>query len=262
MNTIFSFHRMYQLAKHHYITGKKSALLKIAGFCISIVLVLFISQAVGNNYLNWSDGKYQGIFSFFYIFGGILYFASSFKWLRTKESRFYYFMVPATTFEKYLFEFLNKIVAYIVLVPFIYWFLANLEGTIFHLFCPGFTNFQCALSGLVFNIDFSEMAINSALFIGINSFLLVALVPFVGVTFFKKSPFPKVLLSLVVILISVIIYVIILFKIFGFRYFSDSTLEYIIPQHFSKILTANIFLTLTNLTVLFMGFYNIKEKEV
>jgi len=259
-NTIFSFKRLLLLAKHHLVIDRRSSLLKISGFFISIVLVLFIGQFMGHNYLTWNNNTYFGIFVFFYFVGGILYAASSFKWLRSKESRYTYLMVPATSFEKYLFEFIIRILAYVILVPFLYWFLANLEGTIFKMFVPEFKNFQFSFWDSMSNTDLGDTDFWENLS-SINGILICFILPFAGVTFFKKSPFPKLLLSQAIISTALFLFGLILFKVLGIEEHHAENIFSGNKENFFKIFSG-IALLVTNITALIVGYYNVKEKEV
>jgi hypothetical protein len=227
-----------------------------------MVLLLFISQVIADNYKTWDSNSYIGTFSFFYFFGGIFYAGTSFKWLRSKESRFSYLMIPATSFEKFMYELIFKIIAFIVLVPFVYWFLANLEGTIFHLFAPEFKNFQFSF----YEVSKSSEFVNNSFWenwTSINGLLLIFVIPFTGATYFKKNPMAKTLFSLAIIGGALFLYWLLLFKILGFSFHRhiDVKFEFLENNQLKNVLIG-ILLALVNITGFAIGYYNVKEKEV
>jgi hypothetical protein len=255
---LFSFQRIRQLAQNQYVMDRKTTWLGWGGIIIAITFVLLVGQSLDHNYLRWNNKSYFGTFLMFYFVGGIAASANSFKWLRSKEARYAYLMIPATALEKFTFEFFSKIVAFLLLTPFVFWIVANTEGYIFHLFQPNFLQYRFS-----FFEGFSDWDLFQKGFWGVwllvNGVLLCFTISFTGSTYFKKNPFPKLLLSLAVILVTFIIYYVILIKILGLY-------NYVHIEH-SRVTPLNrhvvgIILFLFNLVCLAISYFNIKEKEV
>lgn len=257
---LFSLQRIKQLAQYHYNIESKTNLLRIGGFLVAIILLLIIGQSLGRNYRSWENKNYFSIFIMFFFIGGVLNAANSFKWLRSKEARYAYLMIPATAMEKFIFEFVNRIVLFILLMPLAFWIIANTEGYLYHLFNPNLAHFQFSYMESLNKWELIKEGFWAKWLI-VNGFLLLFTISFTGATYFKKSPFAKLLLSLAIILAVFFAYGLILFRAFSLNDYAPDNVLFINVREQGKLFLG-MGLFMINIVCLTIGYFNVKEKEV
>ena len=140
-NISFSFHRLVLLFKRSLIINKKRFAIAISAFSGILFITLVWAQA-SVNFSNWGEHAYLSTFVSVFLSLGISYAAFSFPAFRSKEKSMTYLMLPASAAEKFVFELLSRIVAFIILMPLLFWVIANLEGTLVHYYYPELINYH------------------------------------------------------------------------------------------------------------------------
>jgi hypothetical protein len=166
-------------------------------------------------------------------------------------------MVPATVLEKFIYEFIGRIILFIVITPIAFWIVANIEGAIIHFFDADFLNYKYSFALGLKKAGFFKMT-NKELSIFFSGGLLLFTIPFLGATYFGKNPALKLLLSVGIIIISYVIYIALLFKFLDLKNHQPPhslRTGYVVEIFFI------VFFSLVNIVALLIGYFNVKEKE-
>lgn len=123
MNKIFSPYRFFNLLRNDLLLNHKRYLYTLLG--LTVVLYLMLLYTMNNTYSEYRINNYQSIFAFACI-AGVVFIAGSFPELNDKIKTADYLLLPASAFEKFLAQFLVRVVFFISFFLFIFWFDANL----------------------------------------------------------------------------------------------------------------------------------------
>jgi hypothetical protein len=261
-NNTFSFNRMYLLYKQAFIENKKELLIYIGGLSGGILLVTsFFILVLDTNMLawpeKWRNDEYILVFMFMFVGLGILYNSMAFPCFRSKERSLTYLMLPASRPEKFIFEFANRLLFYIVGFPLLAWVLMNSLGYVIHGLEPGFVNYKFDLNPIFNKFQGWEKAL--AFFAG----LLMFTIAFTGASHFQKKALIKTLLVLAVTLGVFFLYGLLLFKAFNLEMYRPigDRITFISSQE-EVIKSLCLAAIATNLILLTVSYFKLKEKEV
>jgi hypothetical protein len=263
-NTTFSFQRFFNLCKQSAIINRKSALVALGGFSGAIFLVLFILQLFNQNYIRWSSREYFTLFMVVFIGVGIIYASNSFPAFRGKEKSISYLMLPVSPFEKFTFEILTRIVLFILLVPPLFWVVANIEGRLMYIANPEFVNYKFFFQEGIKRFFFNNNKVSAwqITFI-ISSIFLFFSISFTGASHFRKNPLVKTLLSAFIIIMVYIVFSMLLHKILDLKnYIPVNNRVLFIHGDEDVVKFFSIFLIITNLVLFTISYLKINEKEV
>ena len=260
-NISFSFHRLVLLFKRSLIINKKRFAIAISAFSGILFITLVWAQA-SVNFSNWGEHAYLSTFVSVFLSLGISYAAFSFPAFRSKEKSMTYLMLPASAAEKFAFELLSRIVAFIILMPLLFWVIANLEGALVHHYYPELINYQFSFGESLTEAT-KDHEFNQVIFLIIQMVLFGFIAAFTGASHFSKSPLFKTLLTFSIIVISYVLFSIFLVKAFDLLQGLTAGNK---GEHFrgSKeivIIVFKIGFTLTNLVLLAIAWFSLKEKE-
>lgn len=256
-NNHFSIKRFILLIKHSLRVNKKSIGIALAGISGTLFLLLLLFQKMGR-FINWSNDAYFGSFIFFFFALGVIYSSSSFPAFRSKEKSIAYLTLPSSNSEKYVFELLTRVVGYIILLPLLFWLIANIEGRIVHFYLPTFINYKFSFSQVLTD---NPMTGWSKLFF-IQSSLFVFIAAFTGACHFSKSPLIKTLFMFSIIVTGYFLFIYLLIKGFdieNYRTINNSMLFF--KSEKGSIAFFTIVATIVNLTLLVIAWFRLKEKE-
>ncbi len=198
------------------------------------------------------------VFLFAFFGGCLIWCGMAFPGLRSQGKRMDFLMTPASSFEKYLFEFINRILLYLILFPIIYWSVTNLVSGIFHSYNLEYINYKFSFGDLI-NSNWSKRELALAMSLGLLMFTL----PFTGATYFQKLSLLKMML--IVPLFMGIYFGIGYLLVKGlhiqdYRLVNNRVLFMYGPEE-GKL--AGIWAAVVgNLAILTIGYFKIKEKEV
>ncbi|MEP1097316.1 MAG: hypothetical protein ABJG78_19525 [Cyclobacteriaceae bacterium] len=261
-NNTFKGSRFKLLFKQAAIHNNKMMLYSSVGFCGVVFLILIFSQ-LGNDFRPHDAEMFLGFLTGFVAVFGILYSGYSFPAFRSKENTISYLTLPASTFEKFLFEFTSRIIIMLIALPFLFWLTFNFEGYVFELFGgPDFN--PVGISDLMKTAPFSEAVPSWAYVLMTFSSFLVFVLPFTGAAMYSKQPLVKTLFSLAVVIVFFVTYAYIVIEPLGLgKYEVDNSVMWLIPRSESGALKFASFLVfIANLTMLSVAYFKLKEKEV
>ncbi len=203
------------------------------------------------------DSYHITVFLFAFFAGGLIWCGQAFPGFRSKEKSMDYLLTPASLSEKFIFEFINRILIYIIVFPIIYWIFTNLVAGIFHVYYPDYQNYKFGFEWFFSKMNSREITLVLSLS------LLMFTLPFTGATYFKKMPLLK---TIIVVFLLIGIY-------FGIGYMLVEVLDI---QDYSKANKRVLFIKseegaklagiwavwIAHSTLLTISYFKVKEKEV
>lgn len=259
-NSTFNFNRFARLYKHQLVLNSRLILFGTLGYCGCIFIIMFLM------YLD-VQGRSFNIDSFIpmiYIFiigFGVLYNGYSFKSLRTKEGCMSYLLLPATLTEKFLLEFINRVVLSFLFLPFLFWLTFNAIGVFFDVINEISYEFISITDiydyAIAENKDFPIFRILTPLI------LLIYIVPFTGTTIFFKQPLIKTLFAVTIVAFSYAALIYFLAEVVGINQYRIPNDGIFIPgDKESGMSFFEIILWLSNVVFITVAYLKLKEKEV
>jgi hypothetical protein len=234
----------------------------LAGVAGALVLSLIFLQFM-SHFQYWSEVSFLRTFLFLYFFLGICYIGLSFNAFRSKDKSIAYLMLPVSNLEKYLYEFLTRIVAYVILMPLIYWIVANLEGVVIHHYVPEFVNYKFSFSHLWNDMNLKEPISGWKMLAFFQGSLFVFIAAFAGASHFSKSPLVKTLFTFSIIAGGYALFTYLLFKGLNIKEYSPSS-SGVLWINSKESFTAffAVVAAVVNLSFLAIAWFRLKEKEV
>jgi hypothetical protein len=257
MNNSFSLKRIGLLYKQYYFLNENRLLLVLIATCGLISGYHFLIHLFNYRFLadrNFAYNYHTTSFVIAMVGGSLLWCGSAFPAFRSSQKRFSYLINPVTTTERFMFEFINRIVIFIVAFPLIYWISTNLVTSIFHYYNPDYENYLFNYSELL-----PQKTTNSAISLILTSGLLFVTILYTGATYFQKLPQVKTIIT------TGFVWLI----IYGYSYLAVEVLnlEPFLPVTDRKIFMLNvrdlqIAVIIANITLLIISYLKVKEKEV
>ena len=217
---------------------------------------------VGNNLKPHELNDFQGFLAIFVTVFGILYVGHSFPAFRAKESTINYLMTPASTLEKFIFEFINRIVITLIALPLLYWVIFNIHGYFFDLFTE--ESFTSVGPQYLFSLDDAppdyRVLVYSLIIGGVFFALSLA---FAGAAIFTKQPLVKSLFAVALVVMFFVGYSYILIEPLGIGRYNPPEHLVLIPLDERRAMgTVSIAFFTGTLVMLFVAFRKLKEREV
>lgn len=257
-NNSFSFQRFLLLIRLSLRVNKKLMMITIAGLAGTLFLCLFLFQSM-SDFHSWDQASYIATFIFLFLFLGLLYTSQSFPAFRSNTKSLAYLTLPASNTEKYVFELLTRIVAFIIFMPVVFWIIANIEGAIVHKFVPQLTDYKFLPIESFFRfMDKAKPGFWGILGI-IQSILFVFIAAFAGASHFSKSPLIKTLFTFSIIVAGFFMFSLLLYKGLKMKEY-ESTEKVTISKERILMLFA-IAGSIINLSLLAFAWFRLKEKE-
>lgn len=261
ISNTFNWNRFLRVCKQNMINNKKLMLYASVGY-VGVVFIVLTMIQIGNDFEPLNINHFlQTLVTFLAIFG-ILYIGYSFPSFRNKESSISYLTLPASVFEKLLFEFLNRIVLSLLALPFLFWISFNAHGLLFELANKKEFN-SIGVSDLL-AVDISpidELFWAKALIVSCT--LLVLAVPFTGAVIFSKQPLIKTLFSVAIILTGYFTIIYIAMEPLGLGNYQVNGDIFLLPEGESAALRFfSIAAFIGTIVMIVVAFLKLKEKEV
>lgn len=253
MNQIFNFSRFIKYATYQARIKRNIYLPTIGGFSVALFLFMLFLLSV-NNY--WKQDEWTVLFFTSFAITGLLLIGNAFPSLRKKEKRINMLMLPVSTFEKYTYEYIIKVVLFAIIYPLIFVIISSLvvpiagvinpDRTIVSFsFDPIFNPHQKHIIGLIFWI-----------------YLFCSSLVFAGAAAIKKHPLIKTLLFVGTVIMITIGYFYMIFEKFklgnGIQYVVKNTISNE-TEAFTWLFTL---LGISACSALTYAFFKLKEKEV
>ncbi|MEQ9405661.1 MAG: hypothetical protein RIM99_18875 [Cyclobacteriaceae bacterium] len=261
INNTFNWKRFLLLFRQYQIHNGKFLLYAIVGYCGVVFIILSLGQLGIDGEPHELNAFLQLLLTFGAIFG-ILYTGYSFSPFRTKEGTISYLTMPASSLEKFLFEFISRIGLALVMLPFFFWLTFNLQGFVFEMI--GKADFDPIWFSSFYEMDISPIdEIFWLPFLIVFASLLTFVLPFTGGAIFSKQPLIKTLFSVAIIMavFGIIIYIVL--EPLGLSNYNVNNSLWLLPDEDESAIRFTAFLAIiTNTVMLATAYLKIKEKEV
>lgn len=257
----FSGKRFALLWKQHFIQNTNLLLLGGGAYIGVIFIILTIAQ-IGNEMAPHDLEMFRGFLLAFVGIFGVMYVGHAFPAFRSKERTINYLMVPASSIEKFLFEFISRLGIIFILMPILYWITFHMHGYILSLFTTemfkpigvGFLND----TGL-WEVD--HLAVIASLLIAATLFGFV--LAFTGAAMFQKQPLIKTLFSLAMIIVFFSSFMYIAIEPLGVGRYNPPEDMWLLPRNeLSALKFITYMLVVGNLIMLFVAYRKLIEREV
>ena len=234
INNTFQFKRFMLLYRQQMLQNSRLLIFGTIGYC-GVILIILTLATFENQFRTLDPQIFFPIMAFLSISFGVLYNGYAFPALRNKESTISYMTLPASTLEKFLLEFINRIMLSILVLPILYWIMYNTSGYFMSLVLP-LVDYEfvgvTVLKGELGNMVDKPKVI--AVFVSI--YILFMVLPFTGASFFSKQPLIKTLFSLATIVIAYICMIYVVVEPLGLKnYMIDDDIA-LIPTEDNEIL--------------------------
>jgi hypothetical protein len=260
-NNTFSSERLMMLFRSSLLINKRLILITLAGVAGTIFLVLLLLQMM-NGYKNWSQQEFLVTFIVLFFLLGAVYTSLSFPAFRSGVRTVNYLMLPASTLEKFIFELSTRVVLFIVIMPVLYWLVANIEAKIVynlnHLLERGYFSFREGSQHFVNQQQFKGWA----LVVLIQCLFVIFTATFAGSAYFTKSPLIKTFFTLSLIIGFYLLYTWLLIK--GLKmddYIPTNHRVLFIHNEKDFQLFMALGMTVVNVLILTISWFFLKEKE-
>jgi hypothetical protein len=259
-NNIFSRKRFSLLFRQHVIHNAQ-LLLFSSGAYIGVVFIVLSIVQVGNGLQPHDLGHFQAFLMAFVPIFAILYVGHSFPAFRSKESTIHYLMTPASTLEKFTFEFVSRIGLILIVLPVLFWGTFNLQGYIFAIFTPDTFESIGLQHTVILDVQEKYLSLLYAVVTGGSLFALS--LAFAGSAMFDKQPLVKTLFSLAVIVMLFAGYSYVVVEHLGVGRYNPPDEMVLIPNHESEAMRAIAVAFFGGTIVMLLVTYRkLKEREV
>ncbi len=286
----FSVQRFYQYLKYDLVLNGKTYLFTLIGLCIVLFVVdlfnlfnlfdfydkskyqvvPFASKEYNVN-ISFFKKDYLPVFMVCLLIGLLISGGTAFSALRNSKNSATYLLLPVSNLEKYLVQFLLRIVAFTLLYFVLFWLIFKSAYLFFEFFEPlsnTIKNYDI-LDPLfiyqkypyIFEVDYFEY------FMFITIFLFVAIFSFAGASFYKKYALFKTIFTFAILAFTVFLLLVGFSHLFYTHgendFFQIKCMTYDLSKDFSN----KDFYLLTlfsgfSLLLLPLAYFNLKEREV
>lgn len=261
-NNNFSIKRFLLLYRQSIILNKKLIAISLIGGAGILFVALLLFQSM-NRFQYWTNTSSMWFFLFCYVSLGGIYTSQSFPAFRSKEKSVSYLLLPVSDVEKFLFEFLTRIVFLILLFPPLFWIVANIEGIVIHHYIPELQNYGFSFTEGIKSIFRNSRVTGWDIFDLGQLFLFVYVVTFTGAAHFSKSPRIKTLFTLTIIAFGYFLMGYLLFKLLNIEMYEPSEHGILFIKTKDQVMTFfAIAGAIINLSLLAFAWFRFKEKEV
>lgn len=252
MNDIFNFSRFVKYAKSQLLLQRKLLLLTSSGGFLA--LFIFTLLFLGSSF-NWREQNWTALFMTSGFIIAALITGNAFPFLRNQKACQNALMIPASTLEKFVYEFALKIVVFSILYPLLFQLMASIAVPLIEFIRPDRTYIPFSFDPI---IKPGEEFYFTALLMG---YIFTISLAFAGASTFRRSPLIKTVLFVSIIILLII----------GYLYFIveelhlNNGVEYALTNTFSEKSEAFswffFFLGISSLSSFTYAFFKLKERE-
>ena len=225
----------------------------------------FTLVIISNSHSMWNNDGWMPFFIIVFCISGLLYTGFAFPSFRNKKRTLTELMIPVTAFERLVYEFFEKVVAFFILYPPVFFISSSLAVVIRNTFAFKIT--RAEVNGIetfpfeIISFDKLYTNLEPGLF---GMFFMLAVLGFVlvfaGAATFRKLPLIKSIVVFGLIFLAVIGYMYMLLEKLGLRNSWLLILEHNITAKQGFMIGSLIF-GLISLTALTYTYFKLKEKE-
>lgn len=260
----FNIKRFSNALKYDLKLNAKKYLSFVASFVV--VLLLFDLFFIMQSNAWFKEAQYIPLFYFTYILGIVIVVGTSFAPLRDKKSTINYLMLPVSVFEKFLIQFVVRILCFMILFVPLFWLDFKLADGIYHLI---YWTGQVEIESFNLLTPFSAKGMETLDLIAVLCALFsLAAFLFAGATYFKKYALFKTIFSFALFTAFVFIAFVIDTAVFYPEKFSIK--NKIIHLNNYKVYKDLLYIQLffyvisivSSLFLLPLAYFKLKEKEI
>ena len=261
----FNIKRFYKALKFDLKLNTKKYISFVVSLLVGLLLfdLFFIMQ---NNY-KFTENNYQTLFYLAFIISIIIVVGTSFPLLKDKKSTINYLMLPASVFEKFLIQFVIRVLGFMILFVPVFWLNFKLADGIYNLF-EWKRHVKIDSFGLFTPFRFKDDIGDYFILFIICSLLSLASFLFAGVAYFKKKVLPKTVISFALFVLFLFVLFIIGTLIFYPEKFHLTNVPvfvnvYKIAEHlYNAQLFVYVIGSVSSLFLLPLAYFKLKEKEI
>ncbi|MEN8122680.1 MAG: hypothetical protein ABFS35_20230 [Bacteroidota bacterium] len=265
LNRYFNFKRFFRLFRQDILLNYKTYGYYIAGIAIALLFVLMFGILVNRSF---NFNHYLPIFIFFMLIAGVVGVTTAFPLTKTQTGMSSFLLQPASHFEKFMVQFIVRIVILFPFLIIIFWIDAHLAKSILTIF-----EVERALNAELFNYTdminyiFKNVKDNGELIpvILLSVFSIVSFA-FAGSVYFNRYKMFKTLIAFGLLVFVTIVFAVVLSHIFYPSRVQGFELEMNTYKIFWDLYNTQFYFyvvgVLSSLFLLPFAFYKLKEKEV
>lgn len=263
-NHIFNYKRFCRYAKSTLALNFKQTMMMGGVIVISIFIISLIAMA--QNTSQWNKEGWIPVFIVNYFVVGIIYAGFAFSQFRSKEKTIMSLMVPVTPFERFLYEFIEKIASFILLYPILFWVFSSLAVFVRNSF--RINNEMIEVNGFrtypFETISYQQPIANTEdglilMFFTLSVFLFI--IAFAGAATFRKYPLVKTIVFVGAVIGVLAGYFALILEKFQLKNPWIAYLEHNMKAE-QGFLTGTILFALMSLIAMAYAYFKLKEKEV
>jgi len=239
MKQIFNIQRFLKYSNYQIYMQSRLLVYVLAGSWATLLLLILFLFASNHG---WAAEDWPDLFFSTGIFAAIIYSGTAFPDLRKKETFIQFLMLPASIFEKFLYEFILRIILFIVIYPVIFYLAAKLAIFIF--------------PKKVGDISPNFFYDSKTLVVILSFYFFLSAIFFAGASFVRKSPLLKTMIAGALFQLLGVSYII-LMEHFGIARGIDRFIT--VTAERAIILTSG-FLLFSGLIAFIFAYFKIKEK--
>lgn len=262
-NQFFNFKRFGNYATCSIISNYRQTLLFLGAIWFAVLAFSLLDMRGRNS--NWNIDSWMSIFLFGFYFSSLLYSGFAFTAFRSKERTLTELMIPVSSFERFLYEFIDKIIVFLLLYPAIFYAASSMAVGIGNMFTFGishvtrnsvntfpyetvsfyqfYSNFETGLFGMFFMLS-----------------VTVFVLAFAGAATFRKLPLIKTVVFIGLIFLTGIGYFYLLFEKWKLRQSWIANVENNVTAQQGFLIGTMIF-AFISLVALVYTYFKLKEKE-
>jgi hypothetical protein len=258
INNTFSVSRLGLLLRQNLYHNFKLLILGAIGFSGAVFLLLLLIQtAEGFNRAEMD--VFYGIFGTVFIIGAVVSSGTAFPYFRTKEKSIAYLLLPVSTAEKFVAEFLFRVVLFSLAIPTLFWLVYTVETSIVSMLATNYVVQTSDLSGISVPSDVSNQ-MTWYIFTG-SMFFSIYMIPFMGSTIFNKAPLIKTLFALAVIVFFNAFLIYFIAEVLGLSNYMPNDTVLFMRDGDDALTVATWTSVLLNVGMTAVAYFKLKEKE-
>lgn len=262
-NKYFSLKRFTLLLRQDFLLNQKIYLFTLIGLGIAIYAVTYF-YILSNNGAFYQHGDYYSLVTIYLMVVGAI-IGTSFPALINPVKKSDYLLAPGSLLEKYMVQFLLRIVVLIPIAMILFWIGVHLAKATFVLFPT-----QHVIPDRIQDYHFTELFSNVPTTTDVLALLLtifsIASMLFAGCTYFNRFSLVKTIIAISIMVFGVVC----MFVIFSHIFYPSQTegfeIELSAYKIWEQMYNTQLFLYLTGgLSWLFflpLAYFKLKEKEV
>ncbi|MDA3881109.1 MAG: hypothetical protein PF436_12035 [Prolixibacteraceae bacterium] len=262
-NQIFNIKRFGKYANCSLISNYRQTILFWGAIWFAIFAFTLLD--IRNPHSYWNHDGWIPLFLVVFYISGLLYTGFAFPSFRNKKRTLTELMIPVSAFERLLYEFVEKILVFIILYPAIFYISSSMAVGIrnaipfgaVHTEVNGLTTFPFE------TISFEKLTANLEPGLFVMLLILSVLgfvVAFAGAATFRKLPLIKTIVVVGLLFLTGIGYVYLLSEKLKFRHPWIELTEHNITEQQGFMIGTTVFAIIT-LVALAFTYFKLKEKE-